>query len=421
MLNEGVHMTVRAIYRLEILTKVAEKTISQTAAAKLLNVSLRHMQRLYAAFRQNGAKILSSKKGRISNHQLKPDLENKIISVIHTPIYEGFGPTFMREKLQEYHKLFISVEKLRQIMIIEGIWKPKYKKKSPVVHQRRVRRNCYGELVQIDGSPHAWFETRGSTCTLIVFIDDATGHTYGRFFNSETTEAYMVTLKEYIKKYGKPIALYSDKYSVFKVNSPNALGNLTQFGRALKELDICRIYAHSPQAKGRVERMNSTLQDRLVKELRLANISTIEAANIFLDSFWDQLNKKFNVQPKNSDNMHKNLLPTENLDTILCIKEKRKLSSNLEIQYENTIYKIEPTNVTRRIFKAYIDVYARFDKSIISLEYKGRKLQFQQYGKEVDCGEILDSKEIDQFLKQKIPRKVPENHPWKSFHYNSRM
>ena len=242
--------------------------------------------------------------------------------------YFGFRPTFMTEKLEELHQIKISRETTRQIMIESGVWMAK-NKKSPVIHQQRERRHCCGELVQIDGSPHAWFEDRGEPCTLLVYIDDATGRTYGKFAEAETTAAYMIATREYIKKYGRPLAFYSDKYSVFRINIPGSTRkeSLTQFGRALKELEIKLIYANSPQAKGRVERANQTLQDRLVKELRLRNISTIEEGNRYLEEFFCKHNEKFMMNPKKEIDLHQAALPDDALDKILCMKEYRKALS----------------------------------------------------------------------------------------------
>ena len=199
------------------------------------------------------------------------------------------------------------------------------------MHQQRQRRSRLGELFQIDGSPHHWFEERGEACCLIVFIDDATGRTYGKLFETETTEAYMITLKEYILKYkGLPSHFYSDKHGIFRVNMPSCANKeqMTQFGRACKELGIGLIYANSPQAKGRVERMNRTQQDRLVKEFRLAGISTIEKGNEFLKTYWGGFNKRFNVEPIDKRDAHLPSLSESELDRILCFKEERTLTKN---------------------------------------------------------------------------------------------
>ncbi len=211
--------------------------------------------------------------------------------------YGDFGPTLAAEKLHERHEHRLSAETLRQWMIADGLWQPKSRKRARI-HPRRPRRPCRGELVQIDGSPHDWFEGRGPRCTLIVFIDDAAGELMAlRFAPAETTWAYMQTLQAYLNQHGRPVALYSDKHSIFRINHPEHEGELTQFSRALKTLDIAPIHANTPQAKGRVERANQTLQDRLVKEMRLRAISDIDTANTFLPAFIEHYNQRFAVAP----------------------------------------------------------------------------------------------------------------------------
>jgi hypothetical protein len=295
--GNGFYMTETEEFRANICSEIIQKKISQAEAAVTLGISLRQVKRLCAAFLKEGvAGLLSKKRGKASNHQLPPLIKARVLELVTCEKYQGFRPTFMCEKLEQLHRIEISVETTRQLMIQSGVWVNKIQKR-PVIHQQRQRRACYGELVQVDGSPHDWFEGRGDSCVLIVYIDDATGRTNGKFFEAETTDAYMTVTAEYIKRYGRMRAIYSDKYGVFRVNIPGCVKkeNLTQFGRALKELDIILICAHSPQAKGRVERANNTLQDRLVKEMRLAGINDIESANKFLPAFWEDYNKRFSV------------------------------------------------------------------------------------------------------------------------------
>jgi hypothetical protein len=243
---------------------VEKKRISQKDAAQVLGLTTRQMRRLQAKYRKEGAAgLVSKRRGRSSNNRLEEGIREAAIGLI-TQTYTGFGPTLAHEKLTERHCLDMSVESLRQLMIERGQWKAR-KARKPVVHQMRERRAARGELVQIDGSPHAWFEDQGSRCTLLVFIDDATGELlYLAFVAVEDTWNYFAAVESYIRLHGKPLAFYSDKHSVFKVNAKEVQnGNaITQMGRALKELDITLICAHTPQAKGRVERANQTLQDR---------------------------------------------------------------------------------------------------------------------------------------------------------------
>ena len=285
MTEETIAMTQKAIDRLSVIQQVVNRQLRQREAAVQLGLSIRQVKRLVARFRQEGPPGLVSRHlGRRPGNALSKAVRQEIMGLVHER-YADFGPTLACEKLVEQHGYRLSVETLRQWMIAEGLWKPK-KRKAARIHQRRPRRPCPGELVQIDGSPHDWFEGRGPCCTLIVFIDDATSKLMAlHFVPAETTWAYLQTLRVYLAKYGRPVALYSDKHSIFRVNYPEREGELTQFTRALKTLDIEPIHANTPQAKGRVERANQTLQDRLVKELRLAGISDIEAANAFLPTF----------------------------------------------------------------------------------------------------------------------------------------
>jgi hypothetical protein len=319
----------------------------------------------------------------------------------------------MKEKLEERHQIKLSRETTRQLMIKEGLWEP-CSKKRPVIHQQRQRRARFGELVQVDGSPHAWLEARGEKCVLIVFIDDATGLTFGKFFESETTAAYMITSHDYIAKYGKPLSLYSDRHGIFRINKPGCVKkeHLTQFGRALEELKINLICANSPQAKGRVERANQTLQDRLVKELRLAKVNTIEEANRFLETFWGFYNNKFSVAPANQEDAHR---PIGDMDLrrVLCEKHYRKVSKNLEIQFEHTVYQIITERISRELIGAQVSVIKTMNDGLL-LEYKGKALTFKKYAEQIANGQEVSSKEIDRFLKAK-PRKVAKpmwNHKW---------
>ena len=331
----GGFMSGKSIKYLEVLAKIKEKNISQDQAAKELNISVRQVYRIYEKFLKEGPSgFLSKKKGKPSNHQLSKITKARILELVTCEKYKGFGPTFMNEKLLELHTIDVSIETARQLMIKCGAWDPN-RKKCPAVDQQRIRRSRLGELLQIDGSPHHWFEDRGEACCLILFIDDATGRTFGRFFETETCVAYMITLAEYRLKYGcLPNCFYSDKHGIFRINMPNCVNKeqLTQFGRICKELGIGLICANSPQAKARVERMNSTQQDRLVKELRLVNACTIEDGNKFLKTYWDPFNDRFSVFPVSPKDAHLTNLTDSEFYRILCFKETRTVTKNLEIQ-----------------------------------------------------------------------------------------
>jgi hypothetical protein len=292
-------------------------------------------------------------------------------------------------------------------MIESGLWLPKQKKMRRVF-QRRERRSAKGELLQADGSDHKWFEERAPRCTLLVAIDDATSQITARFEEEETTSGYFRLMKGYIEENGIPVALYTDRYSVFKVNQGNENKD-TQFGRAMKELGVELIFARTPQAKGRVERANGTLQDRLVKELRLQNISTIEEANAFLPAFLTKYNEKFGKKPKSTFNAHRPLKQKENLEHILCEKNARKVSKDLEVNFEGQIYQLQACQYRHRLQGNQITVI-RTLKGDLVMKYNEELLNYSIFKGSAPL--ILDAKQLTAY-KEKKKWKPSKNHPWK--------
>lgn len=421
-MEKGAYMTKKEVDRAEVFLRIAQKRITKTQAAKELDISLRQTLRLYKDYKKHGRNALCSKKrGKSGNRQLSPSIKEQVRDLVVRDVYAGFGPTFMCEKLNEIHQLKISRESTRKIMIQNGVWSAKSKKR-PAIHQQRKRRARYGELIQIDGSPHDWFEDRGERCTLLVYIDDATGRTHGKFVEVESSAAYMDVTHEYICKFGIPRCFYSDKHGIFRVNRAGCVKeeSLTQFGRALKELEIQLICANSPQAKGRVERANQTHQDRLVKELRLAGVHTIDEANKFLveAKYWEKHNEKFAIPPTSQENAHRAIPSKAYLDGILCFKDVRMVSKNFELQYENTIYQLCPEDHLRGLCGARVTVLKNLDGTI-TIEHNGRRVSFREYHSQVYVGKEVNSKEIDRFLKEKQTRSVPANHPWKRKYNNN--
>ena len=375
-----------------------------------LNLSYRQTLRRWQRFQQLGKKgLISRKRGMKSNRAFPTKLINHILAIVREH-YGDFGPTLATEKLEERHGITVSRELVRQLMIKNHIYKPK-RIKEVQVHQRRKRRERVGELLQMDGSDHAWFEERGPKCTLLVMIDDATSIVTARFEKSETTNGYFRLMHNYLESYGKPLFLYTDKYGVFRVNHKGKEGNKTQFTRAMQELGIGIIYANSPQAKGRVERVNETLQDRLVKELRLQDISNIDDANDFLITYLEDFNNRFSKEALNPINAHRSLKPICDLKKILCHKETRKMSKNLEIQYNNRIFQVKTPGRERRLANARIEVVETLDGEIF-LKYKGNNLTYKEYGELEAQPLTLDHKEINNWntRKRHIP---PLSHPWK--------
>lgn len=414
-MKDLVTMSTKELTRLEVLQRLKGKTLTQKEAGILLGISTRQVKRLWRAYRKQGMRgITSKRRGRPSNNHLDAGVVQQALDLI-LERYRDFGPTLAHEKLTEVHKLGLSRESVRRIMISEGIWKPR-RAKIRAVHPMRERRACLGELVQIDGSNHTWFEERGSRCTLLVFIDDATGQLMQLWFvNEETFFGYSEATRQYLERWGKPVAFYSDKHGIFRVNQPRPLGlssGLTQFGRAMQELDIQIICANTSQAKGRVERANQTLQDRLTKELRLLGISDMESANQVLPEFVQDYNRRFAVQARSSHNAHRPLLSGDNLALILSHQEPRSLSRNLTLQFQNVIYQIQTDRPGYALRNAQVTV-CQNPKGEVTILHKNIPLAYSIFQKPILQAEVADSKTLDQMVRPALP--PARNHPWRRY------
>ena len=413
-------MSHKEIDRLSVIQAVAGRRLRQREAARQLGLSIRQVKRLVARYRAEGAAgLVSRHRGKRPGNALSDAMRQAILGIIRDN-YTDFGPTLACEKLAERHDHKVSVETLRQWMIADGLWKPKRRRQARI-HQRRPRRPCRGELVQIDGSPHDWFEGRAPRCTLIVFIDDATSELMAlRFFPAETTQAYMETLEGYLQQHGRPVALYSDKHSIFRVNHPEHEGELTQFTRALKTLDIEPIHANSPQAKGRVERANQTLQDRLVKELRLRGISDLDAANAFLPEFVQEYNTRFAIEPQSPVDAHRPVLHSaDELSLILCLHHTRKLSKNLCLQFNNREYQLQGQGKGYRLRGTTITLCEAFDGTV-TLLHKGQVMPYRVLAEGEPPIPLDDEKSLHQSVGQAKAKqtarpayKPAPDHPWK--------
>lgn len=413
-MDELLPMSAKELTRLEVMQRLKDKRVRQKEVAILLGLSVRQVKRLWRKYRKAGAKgLMSARRGKASNHRLDSGVVQQALDLIEEK-YSDFGPTLAHEKLVEVHQLPISRESVRKIMIEEEIWKPR-RARQPTVHQLRERRACFGELIQIDGSDHAWFEEHGERCTLLVFIDDATGKLVELWFvPEETFFGYAEAARHYFERYGKPLAFYSDRHGIFRVNMPQPLGTtngLTQFGRAMQELDIQIICAHSPQAKGRVERVIQTLQDRLVKELRLRNISTIEAANAFLAEFREDFNRRFAVPARSTHDAHRPLRLSDNLDLILTHQKTGVLSKNLTVQYHKIIYQIQTERPTYALQKAPVTICENA-KGEVTILYKNNPLAYTTYKKLAPQAEVVDTKQLNRT--RPLP-KPPADHPWRTY------
>ena len=308
---------------LAIITRLAERRMTQAEAARCLGRSVRQVRRLLRAFEQDGpAGLRDKRRGRPAPNRIPKPYQERALVLVRAH-YVDFGPTFAAEKLREHHGIRVATETLRQWMIEDGIWRTRAQRRKRV-QQPRHRRDCTGELVQIDGCEHHWFEDRGPKCVLLVYVDDATGKLMALWMcESESSFSYFHATRAYLERHGKPVAFYSDKAAVFRVNAkaPKAGDGFTQFGRAMSDLNIDVICANTPAAKGRVERAHQTLQDRLVKELRLRRISTMDDANRYLPAFMDDFNRRFGRAPRNDHDAHRPLTERDCLDDIFTWQE----------------------------------------------------------------------------------------------------
>jgi transposase len=409
----------REIDRLAILARLSERRIRTAEAATALGISERQLRRLRSRLRADGpAGIRSKHFGRAPNNRLDPGIAAEALALVQLH-YADFGPTFANEKLRELHGIVLSTESLRTLMRRAGLWKAKARKRN--VHQPRDRRPYFGELVQIDGSRHDWFEGRAPTCTLLVYVDDATSALLAlQFVKSESTSTYFSLTADYLRQFGKPRAFYSDKNSVFRINQPLTTIELqSQFARAMQELDIELICAHSPQAKGRVERANATLQRRLVRELRLNHIDSMDTANDYLVQFIGDYNSRFAKEPSLIGDAHRQLSPTEDLNRILAHTYDRKLSKNLTCQCDNVTYHI--LDRSKFVLRgAHVQVRTTLDGTTL-VERRGKLLTFKTTIRDKNPP-IATRKDIDQAPQLRIehPEKArmpAANHPWRRYQH----
>jgi len=414
-------MSTREADRLKVIHEVLAGKLKQRQAGQQLRRSRRQIIRLCKRVRREGHRgIIHGLRGRPSNHQLKPDLLDKALALVKAK-YWDFGPTFANEKLSKLHGIKVSTSALRSGMIQDGIWRAK----EPKAKHRawRERRACLGMLVQLDGSDHDWFEGRGPRCVLLVYIDDATSRIlYAEFVHVEDTLTLMRATKTYLLRYGRPIAFYVDKDSIYKVNRQATIEEelrevdpITQFTRAMEELNIEVIPANSPQAKGRVERGFGTHQDRLVKEFRLAGISTMEAANKFLwEVYIPDHNARCAVDPANRTDAHRPLLKSHLLEEILSLRTERTVFNDFTVRFQNKFFQVLPDQPVRVRPKNKVLVEIRLDGST-HLRFKDQYLSFKPTAK----------RPYRPFYAARRERRAPatppksstpgKHHPWRRF------
>ena len=408
-------MSSKELDQIGIFEKLRVSEISQGTAAAALGISTRQVRRKLKQYRRDGpTSLVHAARGTPSNRQLPLERCREAIRLVDE-YYSDFGPTFAAEKLAEIHGLVIGKETLRGLMVTAGLWTPKIQKQG-VVHVWRARRAARGELIQFDGSYHDWFEGRGPRCCLVAFIDDATSDVlWAEFVESESTDSLLQATWHYFEREGRPISMYADRGGVYKVNSHNQDDDrVTQFGRALSELSVELIHARSPQAKGRIERLFGTLQDRLVKELRLKGISTMEEANVFLkDTYLSLHNAQFAVLPKEPADLHRSLEGYD-LAAVLCSKETRVLQSDWCLLYQNRFLQLDRKQSL---------ILSKQEKITLS-HYLDGTLHLTLRGVRLSFTELLErpAKPARTTVPTlpRLPQRPPANHPWRHFNVSTK-
>lgn len=420
-MDGDIRMSRKELSRLEAVQAVLESRLTQAEASARLKLSVRQVKRLCRRYREEGVTgLVSRRRGRASNHQIDETERATVIALIKER-FQGFGPTLAAEYLRAEAGYRHSVETLRRWMTDAGLWSARSKGRR-AVHGLRERRARFGELVQIDGSPHAWFEDRGPRCTLIAFIDDATGKIVAaRFVPVETTLAYLDTLYAHLRKHGQPVALYSDRHGIFTKHDPEDPAP-TQFERAAKQLGIESILANSPQAKGRVERLFKTLQDRWVKALRLAGINDRSAANRWLPGAIGRHNARFAVAPRQSDNAHTPVdLSLAVLQRICSLQYDRTLSKNLSCQFAGRLYQIQTGDSPRYGLQGKKVIVCQDSAGTLTLLNGDEVLPYKVFDRHAQLADsrITDDKTLNAKVDAAITRVRPHHlkpssdHPWK--------
>ena len=416
MAQKLITMTLKELTRYEIIQRLIRKEINGTEASKQMGLTIRQVKNIKAKVKKYGHQgVIHGNRGKSSNRKISDEKIDKIEKIIRKKYYD-FGPLFASEKLEKNHQIKVSKETLRQLMIGWKLWKPKPRKKNKEYRSWRPRKEQYGEMEQFDGSYHKWFEDRGSECCLLASIDDATGRLTGlKFVKDEGVKPVFAFWKEYLQKHGKPLKIYVDRYSTYKQNQKSVLDNpqsLTQFQRAMaRDLEIEIIYAHSPQAKGRIERLFKTLQDRLIKELRLAGISTIEAANKFIEEvFIPQFIEKFAVVPQKRGNLHRKLNEREvkNLDRIFSIHKTRVVNNDFTVMFNKKWFQLAELQPTLVLRKDKVQVEERIDGKIF-ISLRNKNLDYI----ELPARPPKIKMKVTALTRKKSAWKPPANHPWR--------
>ncbi len=413
--KDMITMSRQEAKRLHIIHQAIEQKITQAEAATLIDLSDRQIRRMIKRIRKEGDEgICHRSRGKTSNHRIPKKIKDKTLKLFREQ-YKDFNLVHATEKLFEVHGITLSDETLRLWLNEAEI---PYKKRKVKKHrQRRERRAHFGELVQIDGSHHDWFEGRGPVCVFMGYIDDATNTVHGRFYDYEGTMPAMDSMKRYIKRYGIPKSVYLDKHTTYKSwaeptieEQLNDQKPMSHFQKSLTALAIEVIHANSPQAKGRVERLFKTLQDRLVREMRLLGIKSVDKANAFLKTYLPKYNRRFAKPAASEADLHRPALHSRELDRILCIKEERTVKNDFTIAYNGTLYQIEQATRAKMVM-----VEERLDGTL-HITYKGQDLRFR----EITNKPAKDPSEAPLLLQEKKPWIPPVDHPWKKLFLSKR-
>jgi transposase len=407
--EDNITMAQHELRRLHVICKAIDKVITQKDASEVIGVSLRQAQRMIARVRLEGDKgIIHKSRGRPSNRSI-PDATRRKALALFKAIYHDFGPTLASEKLFERDKIKINDETLRLWLREEGI--PYKERKKRPHRQWRERKAHYGQMVQMDGSHHAWLESRGPWCVFMGYIDDATGIPFGRFYMSEGTNPAMDSLKRYIMRYGIPQSVYLDNHTTYKSPKKQSIEDelnneiaLSQFERAAKELNIDVIHADSPQAKGRVERLFKTFQDRLVKDLRLEKISSIDRANDHLKYFLPKYAKRFAVKARKTDDLHRPIPDGMDINGILCTKTVRALRNDFTVAHNRKLYQILDNVRTKKLV-----VEDRLNGSVV-IRHKDTLLKFKEITTRLKKEE---PKKTYEFKLKRVYTPQAADHPWR--------
>jgi hypothetical protein len=402
-------MKQKELKRLHIIHKVMEGELTQIEASEILSLSERQIGRIVKRIREEGdSGIQHRSRGMESSRRLPKKLKDRVVAM-YLQKYKGFGPTFTSEKLYELDAIELSKETVRKWLIEAGQWQ---RGRKPRTHRQwRERKWHCGQMVQMDGSHHDWFEGRRPKCVLMGYIDDATGRIYCRFYEYEGTIPAMDSFKRYIRAHGIPMSVYFDKHTTYKSPAEpsiedeiNGTEPLSEFGRALRELGVNLIHAHSPQAKGRVERMFNTLQDRLVKEMTLRGINTIEEANRYLKSYLSSHNKRFVVKPKEQSDLHRDIPKGLDLDKVLCIRTERTMRNDFTIAHNGKLYQIQEAVKSKKVL-----VQERVNGTML-ITHNDARLKF----KEITTRPEKQQKPDRMLRKRKIH--IPSaDHPWRKW------